>query len=392
MIKLNSVYILSIKYKECSGFVPLKGMVINMKVVILTTATGQGHNSAAAAVANYLETRGCEAVVTDVLKTGKKDASGPVSALYDKMVTYAPWVFGMLYHAGELISSCRHHSPIYYLNTLYAAGFMEKLGALHADVIVCPHLFSGQALTYLKQKGMINTPAVSIQTDYTCSPFWEETRLEKYIIPSPLLFEEFARKGIPREKLVPVGIPVDARFKKKYPKEQAREMLGIHSQKVFAVMGGSMGYGEIPKIVEALHGRMPDALVVAACGNNQKLFEKLQGIKNVMPLKYTKDINIVMDAADVLVTKPGGLSSTEAAVKRVPLVFSRPIPGGEARNAEFFASLKMAAVAKTPSAAAASACEIAENPALMQQMVDAQEKYIDRDADEHIGDIILGLV
>jgi processive 1,2-diacylglycerol beta-glucosyltransferase len=99
-----------------------------------------------------------------------------------------------------------------------------------------------------------------------------------------------------------------------------------------------------------------------------------------------------MDAADVLVTKPGGLSSTEAAVKRVPLVFSRPIPGGETRNAKFFALLKMAVVAKTPKDAAEKACEIADTPLLMQQMTDAQEKYIDSDADAHIGDLILGLV
>jgi processive 1,2-diacylglycerol beta-glucosyltransferase len=228
-------------------------------------------------------------------------------------------------------------------------------------------------------------------TDYTCSPFWEETRLDKYIIPSALLFEEFARKGIPREKIVPVGIPVNARFKEKFPKEQAREMLSIHNNRVFAVMGGSMGYGEIPQIVEALHERMPDSLVIAACGKNKKLFETLGGIENVIPLSYTEDINIVMDAADVLVTKPGGLSSTEAAVKRVPIVFSRTIPGGEARNAEFFASLKMAAVAKTPKEAARAACKIALDKALAQQMLDAQEKYIDANADSHIGDIIIGL-
>ena len=176
-----------------------------MKVVILTTATGQGHNAASQAVAHYLETRGCETVVDDVLRTGKKDASAPVSALYSGIVTHAPWFFGALYHAGELVSSSRRHSPIYYLNTLYADDFAKKLNALGADVIVCPHIFGAQALTCLKLKGRIRAPAVGIMTDYTCSPFWEETRLEKYVIPSPLLAEEFAGKGIPREKLVRPG-------------------------------------------------------------------------------------------------------------------------------------------------------------------------------------------
>jgi processive 1,2-diacylglycerol beta-glucosyltransferase len=363
-----------------------------MKVLILTTATGQGHNSASGAVANYLQSHGCEAVVADILKTGKKDASAPVSNLYSSIVTHVPGFFGMLYHAGELVSSSRHHSPIYYLNSLYSSSFLEKLNALSPDVIVCPHIFSAQALTYLQEKGRINIPAVCIMTDYTCSPFWEETRLEKYIIPSPLLLEEFAGKGIPREKLIPVGIPVDARFKTKVPKEQARQMLGIHAERVFAVMGGSMGCGEIEQTVAALHKKIPEALVIAACGSNKKLKDKLLGIGNVLPLAFTEDINIVMDAADVLVTKPGGLSSTEAAVKRVPIVFSRPIPGGEARNAEFFASLHMAAVAKTSAQAAELACEIARSPEQAKRMTDAQEQYIDRDADAHIGDLILNTI
>ena len=363
-----------------------------MKAVILTTQTGQGHNSASKAVAGYLESQGCEAVVTDVLSTGKKNASGPVSAIYDTLVTHLPWIFGALYHTGELISSSKYHSPIYYLNTLYAKAFLEKLNDLSADVLICPHIFSAQALTYLKVKGMLKTPAVGIMTDYTCSPFWEETRLERYVIPSPFLFDEFEKKGMPREKIVPIGIPVSEKFKQKYTKEQARELLDVRADKVFVVMGGSMGYGEIPQIAAALHERMPEALVIAVCGSNQKVYQSLLHQKNVMPLGFTDQINIVMDAADVLVTKPGGLSSTEATVKRVPIVFSRPIPGCETRNAEYFASLKMAAMAKSPKGVADIACAIAENPRLADEMILAQEKYIDRDADKHIGDLILGLM
>lgn len=360
-----------------------------MKAVILSTATGQGHNSASGAVASYLERHGCEVVIADVLKAGKRDASGVVSRAYSGIVRYVPWLFGMLYHAGELVSSRRRHSPIYYLNTLYSAAFLEKLNAYAPDVVVCPHLFSGQAVTYLKETGKLNVPVVSIMTDYTCSPFWEETRLEKYIIPSPLLTEEFAGRGIPRDRIIPVGIPVDARFKTKITKDQAREKLNLHADSVFAVMGGSMGCGEIPRIVSQLHRKAPQSVIVAACGNNRRLYEELSGIRNVVPMEFTPDINLIMDAADVLITKPGGLSSTEAAVKGVPIVFSRPIPGCETKNAEFFSSLHMAVVAKTSQGTAEAACEIAKDASGAREIVEAQRKYINRDADEQIGEIIM---
>ena len=363
-----------------------------MKVLFLTTATGQGHNTAAGAVSETLRERGCETVIGDVLKSGEKDVSGRVSVLYDRMVLHAPHFFGMLYGLGGLVSSSRVHSPIYYLNTLYSASFQKKLAEIAPDVIVCTHIFSAQALTYLREKGRSRVPALAIMTDYTCSPFWEETRLDRYIIPSPLLTDEFVRKGIPAEKIVPAGIPVESRFARKTDRARARRQLGLPPDRtIFLLMGGSMGYGGLQRICGDLLRQMPDALVAAVCGRNKKLYDRLRGVQNVRAYTYIDSGDLLMDAADVMLTKPGGLSSTEAAVKGVPTVFICPIPGGETCNAEFFSSLGMADFSRKPSEAARAACALAGDPDQRDAMRRAQETYIPTGAAARIADEILAL-
>ena len=363
-----------------------------MKVLFLTTATGQGHNTAAGAVSESLRARGCETIIGDVLKSGEKDVSGRVSGLYDRMVLHAPHFFGMLYGLGGLVSSSRVHSPIYYLNTLYSASFQRKLAEIAPDVIVCTHIFSAQALTYLREKGRGRVPALAIMTDYTCSPFWEETRLDRYIVPSPLLTDEFVRKGVPAEKIVPDGIPVAARFARKTDRMQARRQLGLPPDRtVFLLMGGSMGYGGMQRICGDLLRQMPEALVAAVCGRNKKLYARLHGVQNVRAYTYIDSVDLLMDAADVLLTKPGGLSSTEAAVKRMPTVFTSPIPGGETCTAEFFSSLGLADFARKPSEAARAACVLASDPGRRDAMRRAQETYIPVDAAVRIADEIFAL-
>jgi processive 1,2-diacylglycerol beta-glucosyltransferase len=241
----------------------------------------------------------------------------------------------------------------------------------------------------LKLRHNLKIPAVGLMTDYTCSPFWEETRLEKYIIPAKELLGEFRQKGLPLEKLVPIGIPVNSRFKKKTPKHEARSVFGITASPVFVIMGGSMGYGKIEKMARALHKRLPDAQIVAVCGNNRKLFEKLQCIKNVKPLGYIDNVDVLMDAADVLLTKPGGLSASEALTKRIPLVFTCPIPGGEEQNAKFLSSHRLCLSCKSVEKAAEAACGLLLNPRKANRMVSIQDKIISRDIDKKIGDFII---
>lgn len=360
-----------------------------MKCLILSTATGQGHNSAALAIAENLRSKNCTVKIMDVLKSGKKDVSEPVSKLYSGITVHAPRFFHGLYRAGELVSSSKRRSPIFYLNTLYADKLYGKIRCFMPDVIVCTHLFSAQAITYIREKYGLKIPCAGIATDYTCSPFWEESLLDSYVIPAAALLDEFTGKGIPKQKLIPIGIPVRAQFQKKTLKQDARRKFGFTAKHICVIMGGSMGYGKIGELTAALLAAIPDSQAAAVCGKNKSLFRELDGIANTIPFEYIDDIGTLMDAADVILTKPGGLSTTEALVKRIPTVLTRPIPGCEQKNAAFLSSIGAACHAETTESAVERARRLLFDGSSAEKMIEAQKKHIRKDAAGTIGDYLI---
>lgn len=360
-----------------------------MKILFLSTATGQGHNSAASAVKEYFEENGCETVLGDILNCGNTKASGTVSNIYSNITIHIPKFFGFVYHLGELISSPKVKSVIYLINGFKAKALLEIINKENPDAIVCPHLFAGETVTKLRRKYKIMIPAFFISTDYTCSPFDEETELDYYIIPHKDLFDEFSGKGIPYEKLVPFGIPVAEKFRTKLDKTAARDEFGLTAEHVYTVMGGSMGFGNLDVLAKELLARDKDSQIAVVCGHNKKAFDKLSGIKNVVPFEYTDKVNVLMDAADVLLTKPGGLSSSEAINKNVPIVFTPPIPGCETMNSIFFKKHGVAYTAKNSSEAADMALELVNNKEKAQKMLKAQREFQVCDARNEIGKYIL---
>ncbi|GHU71400.1 UDP-glucuronosyltransferase [Clostridia bacterium] len=362
-----------------------------MKTLILPTNTGQGHNCASQAVKESLEALGITALVEDVLNTGKQK-SQTVSRLYDAAVHRVPKFFGALYSLAEHISSSKRHSPVYYANALYARSVYQRIQDCQPDAIVCPHMFSAHAVSFIRSRYGLDIPSIGIITDYSCSPFWEECTLDRYIVADEAVADECAARGMDRAKLAPLGIPVSARFAQRMPKAEARVLLGIQKEKVFVVMGGSMGFGSIPNIAAELSRRVPDAQTVAVCGTNADAFCQTQVIPGVMALPFTDQIDTLMDAADVLLTKPGGLTTTEAMVKRVPLVMTMPIPGGEARNAAFISRMGMGLLANTALQSVDAAVSLLADEQARQRMLDAQSRHVSQTAAADAAQLIQALI
>ncbi|MDR1600435.1 MAG: hypothetical protein LBS11_11295 [Oscillospiraceae bacterium] len=362
-----------------------------MKTLIFPTSTGQGHNCASLAVMEALEPLGVEARIEDALNAGRQK-SKTVSRLYDLAVRRVPRFFGALYGFAERISSSKRHSPVYYANALYAGSVYERIKAYAPDAIVCPHMFSAHAVSYLRSRYGLNIPAVGIITDYTCSPFWEECNLDEYVVANDEVAAECASKGMDAARLRPLGIPVSPRFKARRPKAEARAALGIVKEKVLVVMGGSMGFGRIPETAALLARSAPDAQVIAVCGSNTDALDQSRVIEGVMALPFTDKVEILMDAADVLLTKPGGLTTTEAMVKRVPLVITSPIPGGEARNAGFIARMGMGLLANTAQEAADAAAALLADSAARGRMLDAQARLVSQTAAEDTAALVRGMI
>ena len=321
-----------------------------MKILILSCNTGEGHNSCAKALQIAMQRRGITCEIQDTLALVSEGLSQRVGDAY--LFSTRGSLFEFVYKFGGFVSNNMDtwQSLVYGANRLYAKKLYDYIKTNHFDVVVCVHLFPAEAITALKRNMHLYIPSYFIMTDYTCIPFLQETDLNYYIIPHEHLIEEFVEKGLPREKIVPIGIPVDEKkFSTRLPKPKARTQIiqsmsnsNLRSEgHWYLVMSGSMGFGNVEQLIaQLLQDIRPEDSIICVCGRNESLLHSLQEQfseqRQLSLLGFTNQVSILMDASDVVFTKPGGITSTEAIVKNIPLIHTHPIPGLENHNAHFF--------------------------------------------------------
>lgn len=318
-----------------------------MKFLILTFQAGEGHNSAAKAVLEEMQAQGHTGEIVDFLGLFSDKLSRAINTGYVTLVKRAPFLYGFGYRISDGTSGIFRNgfrSPLYIDSAIISKRLREYLDT-HGpyDGIVATHLMPSQALAHLKKHGYTLPRTVSVVTDYTWYPYWQEVAACDFcVIPSESLIELYVKKGMPREMLRPYGIPVSSRFAKLPTRAEARKALGYgEDEKIFLVMGGSMGAGNMSRFVKRLSKYMGDTRMVVICGKNESLRASLEkkfaGKSKIRIVGFTTDVPTYMMACDVLYTKPGGLSTSEALLCRIPMVHTSPIPGQETDNMKFFA-------------------------------------------------------
>ena len=361
-----------------------------MRILILSCSTGDGHNSAARALCEAAERRGVYAELRDPVAFGGERARRAVAELYNGMIRRTPRLFGAVYRIGDAVGRSPLPSPVYAANSLYA----DRLGAYIRnegfDAVVSTDLYGMEAVTAARRRGKCDVPNYGVLTDYTFIPFFTEPELDAAFIPHADLVREGTAKGIPEEKLIPTGIPVSGRFGERISVSDARAKLGVtDARKLYLIMSGGVGCANMKKVTEALVRRIsPGDRVVVATGRNGRMKAQLEerwgDNPAVTPIGFTRDAALWMKAADVTVSKAGGLSSTEAAVAGTPLVHIMTIPGCETKNAEFFARRGMCVRTKDFEEAASAAVRLANDAAAAEEMRRAQEENSHADAADRV--------
>lgn len=363
-----------------------------MRVLILSCGTGGGHNAAANAMKEAFEMRGHQADVLNpyTLKTNK--LANAIDTLYVRLVQISPTLFGFAYKIGDTYRKLPWRSPVYFANAEMVPVMEQYLAKNHYDAIVMPHLFPAEIITQMKNKGIALPPTIFVATDYVCIPFTEETDCDAYVIPSRHVRQDFVRRGIPEEKLKALGIPVRQIFAQKISKEEARKQLGLESDTFYTlVCAGSMGAGGILKTIKVLYRwckKQSQTKLIIICGNNKVLYDALHkllgGDEHVVLTGFTDQMALYMKASDVCITKPGGLSSTEAAVANVPFIHAMAIPGCETQNLDFFESCGMSIGVQKSHRELIRAIKRLQNRQLQETMKLAQRKFVRPDSGEAI--------
>lgn len=315
-----------------------------MDALILSCGTGGGHDSAGRAVLEEMKKRGHHAVMFNPYTLKSDRLSGGIDKTYISAAQNVPTAFGAVYGIGNIYRSLPFHSPVYFANRAMSSTMQEYLAENHFDVVLMPHLFPAEILTNMKRHGISVPKTIFIATDYVCIPFTEETECDAYIIPAADLESDFTGRGIPKEKLYPFGIPTHSSFAAAETREEVKQRLGLDAGKKYIVItGGSMGGGKIEKAIIRLRAHFAqrgDTELIIICGSNRDLFDKLgeQEAPGITVIGHTDDMASYIKASHLFITKPGGLSSTEAAVCGVPIFHTAPIPGCESYNVRYFSS------------------------------------------------------
>jgi processive 1,2-diacylglycerol beta-glucosyltransferase len=315
-----------------------------MKLLIITAPLGNGHNAVAGAI-------------SDCFTTQYPDASCEILDMYEyisphlKKATASGYFLSMktLSHFHDMASNAytwqdekdfNEYTPSRLADAFLASRLRHAIDAYAPDCIVCTMVYAAQAVDLLKEHGAITCPCYGIITDFTVQNYWEDVEYFEYIVaPSEYLQPQFSRRGIDFSRVLPFGIPIRKQFQTKHDKLEMRQKFGLHETlPTILLMSGGMGFGDLPEYIASIEELPFDVQIVVICGKNEKLFEKVQALQthNIMKVfGYVSNVDEIMDAADCLLSKPGGITTSESLAKGLPMLMIHPLPGVEDRNVEF---------------------------------------------------------
>ena len=316
-----------------------------MKILILSVTAGEGHNSTAKALKEEFERMGTECTVLDTFQYISPALAKFLSEGYLLVTEKARHAYKVGYRLAEKRRGSEK-AVTHLVDMAFAGDIVDFIASDDYGMILFTHPFAGMILDYLKETKMLSLPTVGILTDFTFHPYWEDCTRNDYVItPAEGVLLQGLRKGFRPEQILPYGIPIRPDFLTNTPQAQAREKLGLAPDTTtILIMGGSMGYGNLGQTVEQIdaisYGQ--DFQMVVVCGNNGEAKAEIDGLKEAGKLRhrvlttgFVNYVSLLMDAADCIVTKPGGLTTSESLTKGLPMVIVNPIPGQEQRNTEF---------------------------------------------------------
>lgn len=312
-----------------------------MKIMLLTAATGGGHLRAAAAVEQYIrDNTDFDVVTVDALKAINRFLDKTVCDSYLFMAKKTPSLFGRLY---KHTNKQNHFSNLVpKLSGLFSNLLLPAIASYGPDVVITTHPFATEMVADLKKDGLVSAPLICIITDYGVHRAYIADKVNAYVVASDDMVPEVMSFGVEKEKIYPFGIPVHGVFFDKMDRTMLlRELKLDPDLPTLLFMAGSFGVSNIIKLYRDLDSTRADMQIIVITGRNQKLydaFEKELAAGARIPTRliyFTDEVEKYMQASDLLVTKPGGLTVSEALACGLPMAVFDAIPGQEEDNANF---------------------------------------------------------
>jgi processive 1,2-diacylglycerol beta-glucosyltransferase len=324
------------------------------RVLLLSASSGAGHVRAAQALEKAFAARGdCLVEHVDVIHHVSKVFQRLYDKAYISMIRRAPELMGLLYkRTDNPWEKMRSRLAVDRLNT---QPMIRMLKRIQPDLCIATHFLPGEIIAWLKAKKKLRAHNAVVVTDYDVHAMWLCRTVDRYYVAIPEAAEYLAGIGVPREILRVTGIPVDPLFSVSLEKGAARKHLGLDAiAPVILIAAGGYGIGPVEQLVHDLLALQKPWQIVAIAGKSEQVKNKLDDIAaragnlvsskstadeqktspRLVPVGFTKEMDQYMAAADLLVGKAGGLTTSEALSRALPMALIEPIPGQEERNAD----------------------------------------------------------
>lgn len=370
------------------------------KVLIFYAAYGGGHYSAAKSIKKYLDDNfEVETEIVDCIEYINKILNKITTEAYKEMAKKAPNLWGKVYSNSQkgLLGHVSSRT-----NKVMAIKLKNLIKEVNPDLVISTHPFSSQMVSYLKRKGKINCKLVTVLTDFAPHEQWliGHEYTNGYFVSNDNMKNYLIDYGIDHNKVHVTGIPLSDRFFIKYDKHDVCAEFNLNETipVVLFFGGGEFGLGKdrTLQILESLINNLPTFQIVAISGKNAKmnnrfmeLVHRLDAENRVKILDYTNKVPELMSISSIVVTKPGGLTTSESLASDLPLLVINPIPGQEEENAEFLEAHNVAVWLKNTDNPDEVIKELFSNPKRLEKMKENSKLLAKKDSTKNICEIIM---
>lgn len=313
-----------------------------LRILVLSVSAGAGHVRAAQALCAAADTEHLELTHLDVMEVVPPGFRKLYAESYIKLVERAPLLWAYLYQKTDRRKSAsvldRLRRLVEHVNT---RRLDDEIARISPDAIVCTHFLPAELLSRRIAQKRPTPPTWVHVTDFDIHGLWLQPHMAGYFVASDEVAARLAERGVAPEHIHVTGIAIMPQFSAAPSRAQAAAELGIDAGRTtLLVMSGGAGVGGIETLVERIAALPCELQILALAGRNQALLDRLREAAarfpgRIVPMGFTRTIERVMAAADIAITKPGGLTTSECLAMQLPMIVISPIPGQEERNADF---------------------------------------------------------
>ena len=369
-----------------------------MKILVLTLSFGSGHVRAAQAVADELSRQvpASNVLVVDALAESRLLFRACYEWPYWLMLRYAPGLWDR-FSTARVKHKHEGTAPSWAFRRGCPKVF-STIKIFNPDVIVAAEVAACEIAAIARRLGLTQAPILNVITDYEAEPIWVQPEVAAFTVADENVSAELISWGAPASRILICGIPVDPRFDAAHNSKEVRLRYGITGKSpLVLLMGGGMGPTRMDQVVEQLAQSKTPMHIVAVAGKDKRALRRLKRVTVAAPVSllavgWTDDVAALMQAARILVTKPGGLTISEAALCSLPVVFFDPIPGAEFVNARRMVDAGAAVVTRGPSETARAIISLLNDKTSTDVMALRSQAMARPNARKEIATLAIGLL